>query len=143
MNVLFWAVLVVLFVIVEIVTIQLVSIWLAAGALVTLLAVYFFDLTPLAQLIMFTVVSAVCLGLSFPYLKKRRSKGFVSTNADLDVGKTAVVIEEISQNKGTGRVTLNGVDWSAVPASGEEIPSGTVVIVTEVQGAKLVVRAKD
>ena len=67
----------------------------------------------------------------------------VSTNAELDVGERAVVIEEINEDIGTGRVTLKGVDWSAIPASkGTVIPKDTIVTVEKVQGSKLIVAVK-
>lgn len=144
MDVLFWAVVFVLFVIAEVVTVQLVSIWFAVGALVTLLFTYFFEMDLLAQLGIFIVASGVFLVITFPYLKKRRNVGHVATNAELDVGKTAKVIEEINVDKGTGRVTLNGVDWSAVPAQNNEvIPVGSIVAVVKVQGARLTVALKN
>ena len=140
MDVLFWAALVVIFVIAEIATVQLVSIWLAAGALVTMVCTYFFTIPLVGQLLIFLLSSGLFLAISWPMLKKARNKGFVSTNADLDIGKKAVVIEEISQDAGTGRVTLNGVDWSAISADGSVIPKDSVVTVTEVNGAKLKVQ---
>ncbi|MBR2284819.1 MAG: NfeD family protein [Ruminococcus sp.] len=143
MDVLFWAAAVVVFVIAEIATVQLVSIWLAAGALVTMIASYFFDIPLVGQLLIFLVSSAAFLIVTWPFLKKARNTKRVATNSELDVGKSAVVIEEISSDAGTGRVTLNGVDWSAVSADGSVIPKDSIVVVAEVQGAKLVVRQKD
>ena len=140
MDVLFWAALVVVFVIVEIATVQLVSIWLAAGSLVTMVCTYIFDIPLVGQLLIFLVSSAIFLLISWPLLKKARNKGYVPTNAELDTGKKAVVIENIDLNAGTGRVTLNGVDWSAVSADGSVIPKESVVTVVEVQGAKLKVQ---
>lgn len=140
MDVLFWAALVVVFVIVEIATVQLVSIWLAAGSLVTMVCSYIFDIPLVGQLLIFLVSSAIFLLISWPLLKKARNKGYVPTNAELDTGKKAVVIENIDLNAGTGRVTLNGVDWSAVSADGSVIPKESVVTVVEVQGAKLKVQ---
>lgn len=142
MDVLVWAILVVVFVIIEIATVQLVSIWLAAGALITMICSYFFDLTVLGQLGIFILSSAVFLALTMPYLKKRQQNGHISTNSELDIGKTAVVIEDIDPDNGTGRVTLSGVDWSAVSENGEAIPKNSTVIVTQVSGAKLTVRQK-
>ena len=142
MSILVWAILVVAFVIIEIATVQLVSIWLAAGALVTMICCYFFHPTVLGQLVIFLIISALFLAFTFPMLKKMRGKGHISTNAELDVGKSATVIEDIDQDAGTGRVTINGVDWSAVSASGEAIRKGSVVTVTRVQGAKLFVELK-
>ncbi len=143
MDVLIWAVLVVIFIIAEIATVQLVSIWFAAGALVTMLCAYFTDLSFIGQLVVFIVSSAVFLALTMPIIMSRRKKkGYVSTNSELDIGKTAVVIQDIDTDKGTGRVTLDGVDWSAVPANGEVIPTGSVVTVKAVNGAKLTVELK-
>lgn len=144
MDILFWAISFVLFVIAEVATVQFVSIWFAAGAFVTLIFTFFFeDIDGLAQLGIFVLVSGLFLAVTFPWLKKYRKSGHVSTNAELDVGKSAEVIEEINQDKGTGRVTLNGVNWSAVPAEkGDKIPVGTIVTVLKVQGAKLIVEPK-
>ena len=143
MDVLFWAIMVVIFVVAEIATVQLVSIWLAAGSLVTMVCAYLFELSTLQELLIFLLSSAVFLGVSLPLLwKKRKNRGYVSTNSELDVGKTAVVIEDIDQDAGTGRVTLSGVDWSAFSADGSFIPKGNIVVVNEVQGAKLIVTQK-
>lgn len=140
MGVLFWAIAVVAFIIAEIATIQLVSIWLAAGALITLLASAFYPLNAFEELCIFILSSAVLLLLSFPLIKSRKKKAVTATNADLDVGKHATVIEAINSDKGTGRVTLNGVNWGAVPENENDIiPVGTIVIVTKVIGAKLTV----
>lgn len=135
-----WAVIFVLFVIAEIATFQLVSIWFAVGALVTLICTYFFEMNLLAQLGIFILASGAFLAVTFPFLSKMRKKGYISTNSELDIGKKATVIEEINTNKGTGRASLNGVDWSAVPADPNAvIPVGSIVIVQKVNGAKLVV----
>lgn len=143
MDVLFWAIMVVIFVVMEIATVQLVSIWLAAGSMITMICAYFFELSTLQELVIFLITSAVFLAITLPVIrKKRQNRGYVSTNSDLDVGKTAVVIEDIDQDAGIGRVTLNGVDWSAVAADGKPIPKGNIVVVKEVQGAKLVVGEK-
>ncbi len=140
MEILFWALVVIAFVIAEVLTIQLVSIWFAAGAFVTLLATYFFELSWIQQLGVFIVASAVFLVMSLPLIRKRKKNRAVATNADLDVGRHAMVIEEINCDKGTGRVTLSGVNWSAVPENENEVISeGTVVIVKKVMGAKLLV----
>ena len=141
MGVLFWACAVVAFVVAEVITVQLVSIWFAAGSMVTMLFSYFYKLNAIEQLGIFIISSSVFLLLSIPFLRNRRKKNdFVATNADLDIGRHATVIEVINSDKGTGRVTLNGVNWSAVPENENDIISeGTVVIVKKVQGAKLLV----
>ncbi|WP_024859909.1 NfeD family protein [Ruminococcus flavefaciens] len=140
MNVLFWAIAVIAFVVAEIATVQLVSIWFAAGAFITMITCYFKDLSTMEQLGLFIISSVLFLIVSLPFIKRRKQQVKVATNAELDVGKHATVIEAIDADKGTGRVTLNGVNWSAVPENENEIiPEGTVVIVKKVLGAKLIV----
>lgn len=139
-----WAVVFAVFVIAEVTSVQLVSIWFAVGALFAMLSAFFFDVGFIAQFAIFTLTSGIFLALTFPFLSKwRKSKKVVSTNADLDVGETAVVIEDINENNGSGRVTLKGVDWSAVPEkNGTVIPKGSIVTVKKVKGAKLTVALK-
>lgn len=143
MDLIIWAVLFILFVIAEFSTVQLISIWFAVGSLITMLCTYFFDIPLLGQIGIFIATSAILLAVTFPLVRKRINPKAVATNADLDIGKSASVIEEIDRDKGTGRVTLNGVDWSAVPEDEDKIiPAGTIVIVRKVQGTKLVVAEK-
>ena len=144
LYVLIWAILVVAFVIAEIATVQLVSVWFAAGALVTMILVYFFDIPLLGQVGIFIGSSLLFLAITMPVIiARRKKKGYIPTNSELEIGRTANVIEEIDTDKGTGRVRVGGVDWSAVPEDGTVIPNETVVIVTAVNGAKLTVRPKN
>lgn len=144
MEVIIWAVAFVIFVIAEIATVQLVSIWFAVGAIITLIISALFNLGLAAQLGVFILSSGAFLLITLPLVKKYRKAGFIPTNASLDIGKSAKVIEEISVDKGTGRVTLSGVDWRAVPEKENDIiPEGSIVTVKDVQGAKLVVSLKN
>nr|MBP7186918.1 NfeD family protein [Ruminococcus sp.] len=121
MEVLFWALTTLAFIIAEIITIQLVSIWFAAGAFVTMIVAYFYSPGFVGELVIFIVTSALLLLITYPLLKNWRHVKHVGTNSELEIGKTASVIEEVDQLKGTGRVRLNGVDWSAVSADGDDI----------------------
>ena len=140
MSVIFWAILVIAFVILEIVTVQLVSIWLAAGAFITMLCTFFLDLKPFGQMTVFILSSAVLLLITFPIIRSLRKKPHIATNSDMDIGKTATVIEEINSSGNAGRVTLNGVDWCAVSENGEIISKGSIVTIVEISGTKLIVR---
>ena len=143
MEVLFWALTTLAFIIAEIITIQLVSIWFATGAFVTMLFAYFKSPGFVGELIIFIVTSALLLIITYPLLKNWRHVKHVGTNSELEIGRSASVIEEIDHVKGTGRVRLNGVDWSAVSADGDDIiPAGAIVTVVRVQGAKLFVTSK-
>ncbi|SEK59583.1 Membrane protein implicated in regulation of membrane protease activity [Ruminococcus sp. YRD2003] len=144
MDVIIWAILVIAFVIAEVATVQLVSVWFAAGALVTMILVFFFDIPIIGQVGIFIGSSALFLALTMPFIiAKRKKKGYIPTNSELEVGRVARVIEEINTDNGTGRVRVGGVDWSAVSADDSVIPADTVVTVTAVNGAKLTVKPKD
>lgn len=135
----FWGVIFVVMLIAEIASMQLVGIWFAVGAAGAFVAAMM-NLSFAVQLTVFVIVSLLLLLITRPLLAKLRVKQQPRTNADLNVGETAVVIEEINPGLGTGRARLGGIDWIAVSESGDNIPAKTVVMVTRVDGAKLFVR---
>ena len=144
MDIILWAVLIVVFVIVEFCTVQLVSIWLAVASLITLICSLCFDsLSLIGQLAIFVITSAILVTTTLPLIKKRLNKKHIATNSELEIGKNATVIEEINPDKGTGRVTLNGVDWGAVSADNGIIPNDSVVVVKEIKSTKLIVEKKN
>jgi len=137
-----WAIFVLILIGAEMATLQLVSIWLAAGAFLSLIACAMgFPL--IVQLGVFAVSSLILLVLTYPVMRKYARAKKVGTNFELAVGEFATVIEEINVKLGTGRVSLKGVDWSAVSETGEVIPADTVVIVKSVSGSKLTVEMQN
>ena len=92
----------------------------------------------LTQCIVFVVSSIILLLLTRPVVKKLQNKP-VATNYELDVGKTAIVIEPIDNSVNKGRVTLDGTDWAARTEDGSKISEGTPVKVVRIDGAKLIV----
>lgn len=131
-----WIVVFVAALLVEAATFALVSIWFAAGALGAMIAASMgANLT--VQLVVFALLAGLLLAFTRPLLKKLFPHRFIPTNSELEVGKTAVVIEEINNETGNGRVRLGGVNWAAVSADNERIPEGEVVTVTAVCSAKL------
>ena len=117
----------------------LVSVWFVPGGLAALVASLFG--APLwLQVALFLVVSGAALILTRPLVKRSQSRKTISTNADMVLGKTALVTEEINNLLGAGRVTVLGNSWSARSADPESvIPSGEKVIVEKIEGVKLIV----
>lgn len=134
----FWLILFVAAILVEASTAALISIWFAVGSVAALIAAVL-GVPVWLQLTVFCVFTAVMLIFTRPLLKKLFPKKFTPTNTELSVGRSAVVIEEINDSLGTGRVRLNGVDWKAVTENGRVIEKDTVVTVKEIRGAKLLV----
>lgn len=134
-----WAIAFVFFAACELATATaLVSIWFGFGALVSMVLAIC-DCSFMVQCIAFVVSSALLLILTRPLAKKIQGK-HIKTNYELDIGKKAVVIEDIDNDYSVGRVKLDGVNWEARSVNGEKISVGTVVIVEEIDGTKLMVK---
>lgn len=145
MEALYWLIAVAVLLLIEILTLGLTTIWFAGGALVAFLIALLHG--PLyLQFLVFIVVSFVFLMFTRPVALKYFNQKRVKTNVDALIGKEGRVLEEINNFKGTGRVDLNGQEWTARLAQPENeeacIPEGEAVIVTEVSGVKLLVKWK-
>lgn len=136
-NLVLWGIVFAVMVIAELMSFQLVSIWFAAGALAAFIAALC-DLGMGMQMFIFVVVSVVLLTVTRPLLKKF-TVGKLPTNIDIDIGKTAVVIEDVNNSADKGRARLNGVDWKAVSTDGSLIREGSIVKIDEIKGTKLFV----
>lgn len=133
-----WLALLVLFAIAEAVTVGLVSVWFAAGALVALLTTFFTSNIWL-QIFLFLAVSAVAMAVLRPLARKYVLPTVVPTNADRVIGRQAVVTEAIDNLNGKGAVVVFGVAWTARSEDGAPIPEGTTVTVNRIEGVKLFV----
>ena len=134
-----WIALIIIFAVVEIITVGLTSIWFAGGAL----AAFFMALAGLSfqvQMTVFLAVSFVLLIFTRPFAVKYVNKGTVRTNVDGLVGKKARVLEEIDNGSGSGTAVLNGQEWTARAVRDDlVIHKGETVIVKEIRGVKLMV----
>lgn len=133
----FIAFLVLLFI--EIITINLVTIWFAIGALGALITALITD-SFVIQVIVFLVVSIIALLVTKPLIKKFKGFQVVPTNSDRVIGKIGEVTKKIEKNK-YGEVKVFGNIWTAY--SDEELEVGTKVIVKEIEGVKLIVKKEE
>lgn len=139
MEVVGWLVALVALVIIEISTMGLTTIWFAAGALVAILAAALG--APLfVQIALFLIVSVLLLVFTRPLAVKFFNNDREKTNVDSVIGKKGIVTGQIDNLQGTGQVTLNGLEWTARSAQeGKVIAEGSVVVIRDVQGVKLIV----
>lgn len=137
---LIWIGVFVLALVVEGLTMQLVSIWFAVGALAGLIASFITD-SLTAQCTLFVLVSLVLFLSTRPLVKKWNKKPAVHTNADSVIGMEGVVKQEVNTLLGTGRVYVNGLSWAA--RSDVVIPIDTKITVLEMKGVTLTVRPSD
>ena len=133
-----WAAAVIVFMIIEIATTQLVTLWFALGSLASLIACLM-NAQVYVQIIIFVAVSAITLAATRPLVKKWTKTSFSPTNADRCIGKTALVVEDIDNSAEKGAVKINGSVWSARSADGIKIRKDEQVTIKQIDGVKLFV----
>lgn len=127
-----WLLLLIAFVIAEAITLNLVTIWFAVGALAALLVSVFSPVFGY-QVLAFLAVSILCL-LALKPLVSRFLPRYDPKALDPHLGRTAQVISPIQPNQ-PGRVRLDGVDWNARCTM--ELPKGSLCTVIAVDGTTL------
>lgn len=143
METIFWLILFVVLLVIEILTMGLTTVWFAGGALVAfILAFVGFELP--VQIIVFLLVSIALLILTRPIAMKFFNQERQKTNAESLIGQKAIVLERIDTLHGVGRAEVNGMEWSAKTDDTDEIiESGEVVVIEGIQGVKLIVRKEE
>lgn len=137
----FWLVLLILCIGIEVLTLGLTTIWFAGGALVAIFACLL-HAPVFVQIILFFVISLILSFFTRPIAVKYFNKDRVKTNVESMVGRQAIVTDEIDNLKAAGQVTVNGQEWTA--RSWDEkvkIPVGEVVTVRAINGVKLIVES--
>lgn len=135
-----WLGALILFIIIEIATTSLTTIWFAGGSLAAFLA-NVLNAPLWLQIVLFIVVSLVLLIFTRPIMLKAMKSGELKTNVDSLIGKQAKVTENISNIDDTGTAVVNGQEWTARNVVlGEVIEAGEIVEIVEISGVKLIVK---
>ncbi len=134
-----WLVLAVVMAVAEAATVQLVSIWFAIGSAAACITSLFTD-NIIIQAVVFVTVTAIALAATRPIAKKLKAKKAEATNADRYIGKRAIVVTAIDNDKAEGMVKVDNQKWTARSENGEVIPEGSQVTVTAIEGVKLIVK---
>lgn len=135
----FWLVTFIILLLIEIFTINLVTIWFALGSIAAMFCSLCTDST-FIQIAVFVGVSLVSLLLTKPIMKKMKNFDVTPTNSDMVIGKVGVVVKKIENNK-YGEVKIFGNVWTA--RADEEIEVGEKVKVLSIEGVKLIVKKEE
>ena len=134
-----WMALVIIFLVVELVTVGLTTIWLAGGAFVA------FILAAVGagfwvQLIAFFAVSFVLIYFTRPFAVKYLNPRRTRTNSEELIGEIVKVTARIDNRAAEGTALAKGLEWSARAVSDDMIiEKDTLVKVIRIEGVKLIV----
>ena len=137
-----WLSVAIFFLLIESITIELVSLWFTGGALVAM-ALALLDINIGWQTAAFCLLSVGLILVGRPLLSRFLLLNKSRTNVDSLVGTIAIVTKEIAPYQ-VGEVQINspGKYWLAVSSDNTKIEAGAKVRVLAVEGVKLIVRIK-
>lgn len=133
-----WTIILVIAIIVEAVTIDLVSIWFAVGAAAALVG-EMFGMSQTFQVMLFTIISVVCIIGTRPLAKKYLRGNTIKTNLDRVIGKHCLVTQKITADN-RGEIKVMGNLWSASSLDNETIEVGDYAEIVSIEGSHVVVR---
>lgn len=128
-----WLCIVIVLTLIEVSTINLVTIWFIASGIIAMILSLFVD-NYFIQFFIFVVLGIILLITTRKYLVNISSNKAEKTNLDRVIGENAIVTLEIDKNK-IGEVKIDGKKWSAI--SSKKIKEGSTVKVLSIEGVKL------
>ena len=133
-----WVGLMVVFGILELSTVNLVSIWFVAGSLVAMAAALL-GASIWVQIVLCLITAGILLAFLQPFVRKFVTPKKTATNADMVLGREAYLTEAVDNIRGTGSLKLDGKEWTVRSMDQTVLPAGTLVIIFKLEGVKLYV----
>ena len=133
-----WVAIIILAIVLEILTDQLVAIWFIPGAAIGIV-LEFVGVDIIWQLLIFLVTT--CAGIVFGkmFLSKKLKKSSTKTNIDAIIGERCVVTERIDNFAGCGQAKVKGQVWSARGVGDDDVfEVGEALQVVAIEGVKLI-----
>lgn len=138
-EVILWLGLLIVFLVIEIATVGLTTIWPAGGALVALL-LYAAGLNIWWQIGAFLLVTFLLLIFTRPFAVKYINSHHEKTNYEGVIGKVVRITEKVDNIQGTGTAVVNGLEWTTrTVKDGEILEPGDLAKVVNISGVKLIV----
>ena len=134
----FWLAAMVVFIAAEAMTVSLVSIWFAAGALGAIIVALLGGGLVLQVTVFLALAVALLLSLR-SIVRKHFTPHVTKTNIDSVIGATGIVVTPVNNIAALGQVQINGMEWSARSSDNSHIPAGVMVRVDRVEGVKVFV----
>lgn len=133
-----WIAVIVISLVTEIFTEQLVSIWFVPAAFVTAI-LSLCKLGIIWQVLIFVILSVAGIVLSRIFLAGKRSNADTRTNTEALIGERCVVTEKIDNFAECGQVRIRGQYWTARGCNENDVfEVGEALTVTAIEGVKLI-----
>ncbi len=133
-----WIAVIVLAIIVEILTDQLIAIWFIPGAAVGVILA-FADVDTIWQVLIFLVATVIGIAVGKTLLSKKLRKTSTKTNIDAIIGERCIVTERIDNYAGCGQAKVKGQVWSARGVGENDVfEVGEALHVVAIEGVKLI-----
>ncbi len=143
MDSIYWLLLFILLLVIEVLTMGLTTIWFAGGALaaflVSLVAGNILEL----EVAVFIIVSVILLLFTRPWAMRYLNRRTTRTNADSVVGTIVRVTEPVNNILDQGAAQADGKIWTARAAADDILfAEGELAVVSEIRGVKLILQKK-
>ena len=139
-TVLVWLGLLIVFLVIEIATVGLTTIWMAGGALAALI-LNLAGLNVWWQIGVFLIVSFALLVFTRPFAIKYINSHHEKTNYEGIIGKVVRITEKVDNLQETGSAVINGLEWTTrTEKDGDILNPGDLAKVVNISGVKLIVR---
>ena len=134
-----WLIVIIILAIIEVLTVDLVTIWFIASAILALIVSFFID-SFIIEFSIFVIFGIIFLIITKPLIKNMKQKTNNKTNIDRIIGMKGIVTEDIKKNK-AGEVKVDGKLWTAI--ADKSIKKDSIVKVLSIESVKLKVEKED
>lgn len=133
-----WLGITIIAIIIEVITIDLVSVWFAAGSIIALIA-NLLGISQTIQIALFIIITIICAIIVRPLAKKYMRGNIERTNFDRVIGKHGLITKTITADS-KGEVKVMSTLWLASSIDNTTINEGEYCEILAVEGAHLVVK---
>ena len=136
----FWIVVAIALIVVDIITSSFIFMWFSLGAFVAAI-MGFAEISLILQAITFLALGIITVAIGYPWAKKKFK---TNVNHTLTMEQTYIGDEMIATEdmKEISKIKVRGIYWTAYN-KGKEIKKGEKFVITGIEGNKLVVKLKE
>lgn len=132
-----WVIFIIVTIIIEFESQDLVSIWFAIGAIGGLIAAAL-NIKPLLQIGIFLIISIILLFATRPLTKKMTKRERIPTNVDRYIGMVGIITKEVTPYQ-IGEIKVENSLWRATNLNNQSFEVGEKALIKAISGTKLII----